>query len=67
MDTIFSDVFRDAQDLRELDANPSKNYMDKWIMCNIVTRNKVLGNLTQTQVDTLTTLELADVLERQMS
>jgi len=53
----------DAQKLRMFAEDANLTHIDKFFMCNIVTRNKMLGHITQSQVDTMTTLELADAIE----
>lgn len=53
----------DAERLRAFACDPDKGGFERWAMCNIITRQKVLGTITQEQVDTLTVMQLADVIE----
>jgi len=53
----------DARKLRDFANDPNKTHVEKFFMCNIVTRNKMFGYITQEQVDTLTDFELANLIE----
>ena len=53
----------DAERLRMFAKDPNLTHLDRCFMCNIVTRNKVLGHITQEQVDTMNVWDLADAIE----
>jgi hypothetical protein len=60
---MIDERIEDAKSLRAFANDPNKTHLDKYFMCNLITRNKVFGHITQEQVDTLTVEQLADILE----